>query len=131
LLIGHFIALFNAKLELAPPRAGVERKALAAMRRYQWPGNVRELANAIESAVTLGAGPMIELEDLPATITGVPSSVQAPVARSARRSSLDATERETIRRALATAGGNKTTAAKLLKVSRKMLYTRLTKYGLG
>jgi len=131
LLIGHFIALFNAKLELAPPRAGVERKALAAMRRYQWPGNVRELANAIESAVTLGAGPMIELEDLPATITGVPSSVQAPAARSARRSSLDATERETIRRELATAGGNKTTAAKLLKVSRKKLYTRLTKYGLG
>jgi transcriptional regulator with PAS, ATPase and Fis domain len=42
LLIDHFIALFSARLELAPPYPGVERKALRAMRRYQWPGNVRE-----------------------------------------------------------------------------------------
>ncbi len=39
-------------------------EARAAMRRYLWPGNLRELRNAIERAVILGAGPLIEPEQL-------------------------------------------------------------------
>ena len=39
-------------------------EAKAAMRRYHWPGNLRELRNAIERAVVLGAGPLVEPEEL-------------------------------------------------------------------
>ena len=39
-------------------------EAKVAMRKYPWPGNLRELRNAIERAVILGAGPLIEPEQL-------------------------------------------------------------------
>ncbi len=39
-------------------------EAKAVMRRYPWPGNIRELRNAIERAVILASGPLIESEQL-------------------------------------------------------------------
>lgn len=38
------------------------------MQTYDWPGNVRELENAIERAVVLGSGEVIDSEDLPERI---------------------------------------------------------------
>ncbi len=38
--------------------------AKTAMQRYPWPGNLRELRNAIERAVILNAGPLIEPGEL-------------------------------------------------------------------
>ena len=35
---------------------------------FPWPGNVRELENAIEHAVALSEGDVIELDDLPAAV---------------------------------------------------------------
>ena len=35
------------------------------MKAYDWPGNVRELANAVEHAVVLGTGAVIDATDLP------------------------------------------------------------------
>jgi len=46
--------------------------ALAALQSYGWPGNVRELKNAVEHAVILAAGEVIELEHLPPTM-GAPA----------------------------------------------------------
>ena len=34
------------------------------MHQYHWPGNVRELRNAVERAVALGRGPMIDAQDV-------------------------------------------------------------------
>ena len=39
---------------------GVDPAALAALEAYDWPGNVRELENAIERAVVLSPGPLID-----------------------------------------------------------------------
>jgi two-component system response regulator HydG len=39
--------------------------AMARLRGYHWPGNVRELENAVERAVTLARGPIVQVEDLP------------------------------------------------------------------
>lgn len=64
-LAEHFLAAARAR------GSAVERftpQALAALRAYPWPGNVRELRNAIERASTLGAGPELQLEDLPEAI---------------------------------------------------------------
>ena len=44
-------------------------EAKAAIRCYPWPGNLRELRNAVERAVILSPGPLIEAEHL-STITG-------------------------------------------------------------
>ena len=52
-------------------------EALAAMRRYLWPGNLRELRNAIERAVILGSGPLIE----PGQLTQIAAPARAGNAR--------------------------------------------------
>ena len=53
-------------------------EAKAALRRYSWPGNLRELRNAIERAVILASGPLIEPGQLtPAAVS--PSAGNARV----------------------------------------------------
>ncbi len=54
--------------QMGKPRAGFSPAASEAMRRHPWPGNLRELRNAVERAVILGGGPLIELDDLPAAL---------------------------------------------------------------
>jgi DNA-binding NtrC family response regulator len=39
----------------------VSRESLDALARYAWPGNVRELRNAIERALILSTGPVLEI----------------------------------------------------------------------
>ena len=137
LLAAHFIAIFNRRMMRAAPIAGIEPQALEAMGRYKWPGNVRELANAIESAFTFSAMDEVRLADLPAAVTAgaeippsPPRAASGAAPNSATLSFID-TERELIQRALASTGGNKFQAAKLLGISRKRLYARLRRYQLG
>ena len=59
-------------------------EAKAAMRRYAWPGNLRELRNAIERAVILSSGPLIESGQLaqivvPARVGNAPIEVGGTV----------------------------------------------------
>jgi transcriptional regulator with PAS, ATPase and Fis domain len=135
LLAEHFIALFNWRLTRIGPITGIEPEALDAMGRHGWPGNVRELSNAIESAFTFGTSDTLGLTDLPAAVSGVarnsdpPHASRAPAA--AATLSFAETERDLINRALASTGGNKYRAAKLLGISRKRLYARLRRYELG
>lgn len=131
LLTEHFIAGFNWRLQRKI--AGIEREAMEAMTEHSWPGNVEELGEAIGLAFGLGAHPVIGLEDLPAAVghgrleakarmpgTGTP----APVTTFAEA------ERDLIRRALESTGGNKVHTANLLKISRKKLYAKMEKYAL-
>ena len=100
--------------------------AAAALAAYDWPGNLRQLKNAVMSATLLAAGEYITCRDLPAEVTGGPAEpAEAPL--SLRD---PASEEEQIRRALATAGGNKSQAAKLLGIDRKTLYNKLHLYGI-
>ena len=52
-------------------------EAEALMRRYPWPGNLRELRNAIERAVILSPGPLVEAAQL-ATLSTVPDDARVP-----------------------------------------------------
>ncbi|MBI5831931.1 MAG: sigma-54-dependent Fis family transcriptional regulator [Armatimonadetes bacterium] len=108
---------------------GVKRIAPPAMRRlseYTWPGNVRELENAIERAVVLADGDLLDLADF---------DFLEP-ARGAARSegpedeTLEAMERAHIRRLLAACGGNRTQAAERLGIHRETLYNKIRRYGL-
>jgi two-component system response regulator HydG len=115
------------------PRPAISREALAVLRRHPWPGNIRELDNAMRSAAAFSAGGEIRPEHLP-------DDVRAPAARAAGAPALRAAERytapterteevEMIRRALDAAGGNKTTAARHLGMSRSTLWAKLQRYG--
>jgi two-component system response regulator HydG len=52
--------------EKAVPKLSAD--ALAALISYGWPGNVRELKNAVEHAVILARGDMVEVQHLPRSI---------------------------------------------------------------
>jgi two-component system, NtrC family, response regulator HydG len=97
--------------------------------RYDWPGNIRELENAIERAVVLGAGDMIELEDLPEAIREVASAAGVSCAIPLQ-GAIDEAKRQAIARAFAEAQGDHTAAAKLLGVNPNYLYRLMRNLGL-
>jgi len=110
-------ALFeDLKLRLGRPRARLAEESRAWMARHDWPGNLRELRNTLERALVLTD------ED----------SIAVPAMWEGREepASLEAVEREAIRRALAYTRGRQGAAAQLLGISRKSLWEKRRRYGL-
>lgn len=116
---------------------GFTEAALHAMETYRWPGNVRELRNAIERAVVLCDGNMIDMVDLPdavqrsycavAQVCISPLSITAGNELAAAR---NGSELERLLKALRDHNQNRTEAAAELGISRVTLYKKLHRYGL-
>ena len=120
LLIHHFAAKY-AK-ESAKPPLRFSDEALGVLKTgYRWPGNVRELENVIHRLVVMTESDYIEIPDLP-----VPFRFSAVGGADLTRSLAEA-ETEYIRSVLASVGGNKTKAAKMLQIDRKTLREKLAK----
>jgi DNA-binding NtrC family response regulator len=83
---------------------------------YHWPGNVRDLKNAVERAVVLSRGPIIEAIDVTPrhlrTSSETAGSVTIPVG-----STMAAARRQLVLRTLASTGGDLARAAKVLGLS--------------
>jgi DNA-binding NtrC family response regulator len=105
---------------------GLSNAALAALEAHDWPGNVRELRNAIERAVVLARGPVIEFEDLPEPLRRPPAR-RAPTASTAVEP-LEDVEKKAILHALRAFEHNKTRAARALGISLKTLHNKLKRY---
>jgi transcriptional regulator with PAS, ATPase and Fis domain len=102
----------------------ISEKAQRTMMTYDWPGNVRELANAIEHAVVLGSGPVIEATDLPsrfASASFLPASDDLSY-----RDGVNAARKELVVKALRKTNGNRAAAARLLGLETKY-FLRLIK----
>jgi len=100
---------------------GFSRDAMLALRGHEWPGNVRELENAIERAVVVSGGPMIEKEHLP---------LQMLVASTASGRRLEDVEHRYIEEVLAETGWNISRSASILDIDRVTLYHKIQKFGL-
>ncbi len=111
------------------PIEGLSNEALSALEAYDWPGNVRELRNAIERAVVLARGAVIEVGDLPQRIQR--PNVVIERGRSTPVQPLHELERKAILVALESFGHNKTHAAKALGISLKTLHNKLKRYARG
>jgi two-component system response regulator HydG len=99
---------------------------------YPWPGNVRELQNAIEGAVALTSYEQLTVGDLPPRVQGYQSShVLVAGDDPTELATLEEIERRYILRVLEAAGGNRTNAARILRLDRKTLYRRLQQYGVS
>jgi two-component system response regulator AtoC len=105
---------------------GISDPALDALTRYSWPGNVRELENALDRATLLAESDRIELRDLPENVQQGRGELGDDVwaLRPARRSA----ETAAIRRALRATGGNRTHAARLLRISQRALLYKIKDY---
>jgi len=133
LLADRFLERARAESGRGPRR--ITPDALTALERYAWPGNVRELENAIERAVTLGAGDAIEASDLPAEVLTASRAESLHDAVRAGRLDLETAvgrfESELIREALARTGGNQTRAAETLHITRRLLKLKMDRYGIA
>ena len=124
LLVHHFVHRFAKENER--DIQGVSDERMHALLGYSWPGNVRELENAIERAVVMCDGPMIEREHLPmATDAVVSSSLGAFVPGM----TLAELERLAILRTLEHVGGSTARAAEMLGISRRKIQYRLKEWG--
>jgi DNA-binding NtrC family response regulator len=128
LLAAHFIDLLSTRMARRTAVTGIDDAALEAMERYSWPGNIQELFETIESAFARGRSAVIGLADLPSHISGLNGPI-GPLPTISFATFADA-ERGVLKRALEITDGNKVQAAKLLKISRKKLYSGIAKYGL-
>jgi len=108
---------------------GIDPGVLELFKRYPWPGNVRELENLIERAVVLADGPTLTLADFPIEVD---EHVEAIVgeASGALTEQLDTIERESLKKALKNANGNKSRAAKELGLARSTFISKLKKWGM-
>jgi DNA-binding NtrC family response regulator len=102
----------------------ISDETLAAMIAYDWPGNVRELANAIEYAIVLGSGSVIEATDLPSRFAG--ESFLAVSDNLSYRDGVNAARKELVVKALHRTDGNRAAAARLLGLETKY-FLRLMK----
>lgn len=102
---------------------------------YSWPGNIRELENAINSAVVLCDGSVIEAAHIPPTIreAGIPTdeSDTSPSERGLDLTrQMDVFERQLIIQALARAEQNTAEAASILGISPRTLRNKINKHRL-
>jgi two-component system response regulator HydG len=107
---------------VAPPTS----QAIAALRARAWPGNVRELEHTLERAAIFAAGGPIAPEHLQPPEMGLQwepfdSIDLSPGFHTIVRS----LERRLIERALDETKGNRSEAAALLAISRRLLYDKL------
>jgi two-component system response regulator HydG len=123
-LANHFLRKFS--LENHKRIDGFTANAKAKMASYRWPGNVRALENAIERAVVLCEGSLIDEGDLPFEAGGealgsirIPGATMAELERYAILKTLEATE------------GSTAKAAEILDVSIRTIQYRLHEYGIA
>jgi two-component system, NtrC family, response regulator AlgB len=120
-LARHFVAFFARQARRPVPEVSPE--AEAALLRYDWPGNVRELRNAMERAVVLMEGRVLDASALPRKVADAPATGPAL----GDDVTLDDVEKEHIRRVLLRAG-SLDDAARILGIDPSTLWRKRKRY---
>jgi two-component system, NtrC family, response regulator PilR len=125
LLARHFLESFRKSMDKSIE--AISPQAMTRLEKYDWPGNVRELENTIERAVALESGTEISTTVLPERISGASIPAGSLSEESAAfgfpaegvdfEGVITATEKRYLQGALDKAGGVRTRAAELLKIS--------------
>jgi DNA-binding NtrC family response regulator len=124
ILVEHFI---EKHAQRAGKRIdGVAPGVLETLQASDWPGNVRELENTVERAVVLAQTSVIGGDVV--RILGVSTALPAGLPSLNLRQNLEWAERETVRRALESAGGVKKDAAEVMGISQRALSYYLAKH---
>jgi len=126
--------LADAFLKASARAAGTDSKrlteeAVEALQAYDWPGNVRELENALERAVILTEGEVIDVAALPERVVERRAEPLVTERESSSNPSLEAIERAYILWVLQSEGGHKSRAAEVLGIDVSTLYRKLARYG--
>ena len=104
---------------------GLDPAALELLVNHGWPGNVRELENAIERAVVLCTGSVVEPKHLPPSIKPAVAQPGLPAIPGATMTEI---ERYAILETLKMTGGSTSRAAEMLGISARTIQYRLQDY---
>jgi Nif-specific regulatory protein len=126
LLAEYFLDIF--KNERGTSNLVISKEAMDLMVEYDWPGNVREMKNALERAVVMGNGKQILPEDLPA-FACAPQYPGLEVGLSLKEA-IDMFKKEFIVINLRHTEGNRSLAAKMMKIQRTYLSRLIAKFGI-
>lgn len=121
LLAQSFVDAFAAKMGKIIDR--VDPSFYDALLKYNWTGNIRELRNTIERSMIMANGNSLELRDLPLEI-------QMSQGNPLTSMELSSIERAHICKILNYTCGNKTEAARILKIGLTTLYRKIEEYGI-
>jgi transcriptional regulator with PAS, ATPase and Fis domain len=123
LLSELFLEEFSAKY--GRPLLRLDERVERLFAGHDWPGNVRELRNCIERAVIYCTGDTVEVDHLPEQYR------RLSPAENKLESIYASITREIILETLEKTGGNRGHAAELLNMSRRTLYSKMKRLGLG
>lgn len=118
--IENFNKLYNRNI------LGLSDSAKEMLSHYSWPGNVRELENAIEHAMVLSSGSIINKKYFPTEIRKM--LVRHPPSQIKNSASLS--EEQNIRQALTTAKWSVSKAADILDMHRTTLWRKMREFGI-
>lgn len=134
-LVEHFLKRYEPTREMV-----VSDEAMQKLKAYTWPGNVRELENVVQRALVMTQGDIITPENLPFTANAENATTDpSEFAGSFNIGETDripfnqiiaSVEKDLISRALDRCGGNKSKAAEMLEINRRLLYSKISKYNL-
>jgi two-component system, NtrC family, response regulator AtoC len=132
-LLAHFLDCYRPAPD-APPRK-ISQEAVTQLMAHDWPGNVRQLENAVLRAVVLASGPVITPDDLD-LMTPAAAEPSLDIEALVRdgvplKQVLADVEKRMIAAALRQSGGNRSEAARVLRVYRRYLYQKMDEYGPG
>jgi two-component system response regulator HydG len=119
--------------ETARKITGIDRKTLELWERYDWPGNIRQLRNMVRSAMILGAGSILSVEEVPWLIEELRDGLFAGRMAESETDlpagvSLEALERKAILATLHRENGNQAQAARILGISDRTLREKIKRY---
>jgi DNA-binding NtrC family response regulator len=125
LLVDRFVHSAASK---AGKQVELSEPALEALSTYHWPGNVRELENLIERLVVFSRTPMIDVGDLPPTVTPRAPALEKRLFDDLP--TLEEIERRYLVHVLEQVGGNRTRAAEVMGIDRRTLYRMAERFGI-
>lgn len=117
----HFLRHYSRSYRKAVDT--ISSGAMDLLRRHSWPGNVRELENAIQRAIVLAEGNEIRMIDLPPNLRREqPETTDIPSQEQSFESQLHNFKIRLAKEAVRETRGNKTLAARSLRISRAYLH---------
>jgi DNA-binding NtrC family response regulator len=131
LLLDHFFKEFAKDMDRSAPIVAPEVSSL--LLDYSYQGNVRELTNIVERLLVICSNGKITCRDLPQEVREEAVEAQGPAKLLKELPNdgvpLQELEKELILKTLKMTSWNKTAAARMLGMTRRLLYLRLAQYG--
>lgn len=128
----HFLK--EANLDLKKNVKDFDGDVIQAFKNYSWYGNLREMRNVVKRSVLVARGDFVSLDCLPEELRTENERKAEPEWQDGNaldlKNASEIAEKRVVEKALKEANYNKSLAARILKIDRKTLYNKLSRFGI-